>query len=157
MDSADSLLSIMNDILDFSKIEAGMLQFEQVRFRLQDTVADSARSQAFRAQQKDLELACFVSPEIPDIVLGDPGRLRQILVNLIGNAIKFTSSGEVVVRAEIEQEDAEGITLRFEVRDTGIGIPEEKRESVFESFEQADMSTTREYGGTGLGLSLIHI
>ncbi len=154
MDSADSLLIIINEILDFSKIEAGMLHFAQVEFNLQDVVGDAVRALAFRAERKGLELACFVDPAIPESLLGDPGRLRQVLTNLVGNAIKFTESGEVVVRVEQASNDDGDLLLKFKVRDTGIGIPADKLASVFEPFEQADMSTTREFGGTGLGLTI---
>jgi len=156
MDSAESLLSVINDILDFSKIEAGMLHFEQVDFQLHDIVGDTVRSQALRAQQKKLELVCFVDPAIPGWLQGDPGRLRQVLMNLLGNAIKFTETGEVVVRVE-QEADANGrLMLTFSVRDTGIGVAPDKVESIFEPFEQADTSTTREFGGTGLGLAICH-
>jgi two-component system, sensor histidine kinase and response regulator len=154
MDSADSLLIIINEILDFSKIEAGMLHFEQVEFNLHDVVGDAVRALAFRAERKGLELACFVDPAIPESLLGDPGRLRQVLTNLVGNAIKFTESGEVVVRVEQVSSENGDLLLKFTVRDTGIGIPADKQASVFEPFEQADMSTTREFGGTGLGLTI---
>jgi signal transduction histidine kinase/DNA-binding response OmpR family regulator/HPt (histidine-containing phosphotransfer) domain-containing protein len=154
MDSAESLLSIINDILDFSKIEAGMMQVEQVLLPLYDVVGDTVRALALRAQRKDLELACFVDPALPEVLTGDPGRLRQVLTNLVGNAIKFTESGEVVVRCEKESQEGDVITLRFKVEDTGIGIPNDKLNSIFDSFAQADMSTTREYGGTGLGLTI---
>ena len=164
MDSSESLLSIINDILDFSKIEAGKLQFEQVEFQLQDTVGDAVRTQALRAERKDLELVCFVDPTIPEPLLGDPGRVRQVLLNLVGNAIKFTESGEVVVRVEQEpmgnapspltRPPNRRVLLTFSVSDTGIGIDPKKLGRIFEPFEQADMSTTREYGGTGLGLTI---
>ena len=176
MDSAESLLAVINDILDFSKIEAGMLAFERVEFQLYDTVGDTLRSQALRAQRKDLELACHIDPAIPDALQGDPGRLRQVLTNLIGNAIKFTETGEVVVRVEQAVDESSRIRenserheapqpnshesgylmLTFIISDTGIGIAHDKLESIFEPFEQADMSTTREFGGTGLGLAICH-
>jgi predicted ATPase/signal transduction histidine kinase/CheY-like chemotaxis protein/HPt (histidine-containing phosphotransfer) domain-containing protein len=156
MDSADSLLSIINDILDFSKIEAGKLQFEEVDIQLQDIVDDSVRVQALRAETKGLELACFVDPAIPGALLGDPGRLRQVLTNLISNAIKFTAAGEVVIRVEAGARQEGRILLTFTVRDTGIGIARDKQQTVFQPFEQADMSTTRQYGGTGLGLAICH-
>ena len=151
MDSAESLLSIINDILDFSKIEAGKLKFEQVEFQLPEIVGDTLRVQALRAERKGLELACFVDPAIPSSLLGDPGRLRQVLTNLISNAIKFTEAGEVVVRVEAGANEEGRILLTFTVRDTGIGIAADKQKAIFEPFEQADMSTTRKYGGTGLG------
>jgi signal transduction histidine kinase/CheY-like chemotaxis protein/HPt (histidine-containing phosphotransfer) domain-containing protein len=156
MDSAESLLAVINDILDFSKIEAGMLKFEEVEFQLYDTVGDTVRTQALRAQRKGLELVCFIDPAIPFSLKGDPGRLRQVLMNLIGNAIKFTQAGEVVVRVE-KKADADGqLMLNFSVSDTGIGIAQDKLVSIFEPFEQADTSTTREFGGTGLGLAICH-
>ena len=154
MDSADSLLSIINDILDFSKIEAGKLEFEEVDIQMQDIVGDSVRVQALRAESKGLELACFVDPAIPNWLLGDPGRLRQVLTNLISNAIKFTEQGEVVVRVEAGEMEDGFILLTFTVRDTGVGIPNDKQQKVFQAFEQADMSTTRKFGGTGLGLAI---
>jgi two-component system, sensor histidine kinase and response regulator len=156
MDSAESLLSVINDILDFSKIEAGMLKFEDVEFQLYDTVGDTVRAQALRAQRKELELVCFIDPAIPFSLKGDPGRLRQVLMNLIGNAIKFTEAGEVVVRVEQKADENGQLMLGFSVSDTGIGVAQDKIESIFEPFEQADMSTTREFGGTGLGLAICH-
>jgi two-component system sensor histidine kinase/response regulator len=157
--SADSLLTVINDILDFSKIEAGRLDLEPIEFRLRDTLGDTADALALRAAQKGLELACHVLPDVPDSLLGDPGRLRQILVNLVGNAIKFTERGEVVIRVERDPEapaDAapDAVRLRFSVSDTGIGIPPDKQQLIFEAFSQADTSTTRKYGGTGLGLAI---
>ncbi len=152
--SAVCLLAIINDILDFSKIEAGKLEFESVPFRLRGCVADALRTIAIKAHQKGLELTYHVSDDIPDQLEGDPGRIRQILLNLIGNAIKFTEQGEVVVRAELEAKTAQTVRLHFSVRDTGIGIPAEKQDKIFDSFSQADGSTTRRYGGTGLGLSI---
>jgi CheY-like chemotaxis protein len=156
MDSAESLLSVINDILDFSKIEAGMLQFEQVEFQLHDVVGDTVRSHAVRADKKELELACFIEPTIPHALQGDPGRLRQVLTNLVGNAIKFTETGEVVVLVEQKLEENGRVMLNFSVTDTGIGIASDKLQTIFEPFEQADMSTTREFGGTGLGLAICH-
>ncbi len=155
--SADALLTVINDILDFSKIEAGKLDLEHVPFGLRISLEDTVRTLAQRAHSKDLELACRIAPEVPDDLVGDPGRLRQVLVNLVGNAIKFTDRGEVVVSVEVEPHDEVGkgeVGLRFSVADTGIGIPESKRETIFEPFEQADGSTTRRYGGTGLGLTI---
>jgi PAS domain S-box-containing protein len=155
--SAESLLTIINDILDFSKIEAHKMYLETVPFALRDHLGDTVKALAVRAQQKGLELACHVLADVPDVLLGDPGRLRQILVNLVGNAIKFTESGEVVVRVSPvvrEVVDDTTIDLHFEVIDTGIGIPPEKQGLIFEAFAQADHSTTRKYGGTGLGLSI---
>ncbi|MGZ0172670.1 MAG: response regulator [Planctomycetales bacterium] len=156
MDSAESLLAVINDILDFSKIEAGMLKFEEVEFQLYDTVGDTVRTHALRAQRKDLELVCFIDPAIPGFLKGDPGRLRQVLMNLIGNAIKFTESGEVVVRVAQTANENGQLMLNFSVSDTGIGIAQDKLESIFDAFVQADTSTTREFGGTGLGLAICH-
>jgi signal transduction histidine kinase/CheY-like chemotaxis protein len=149
---ADGLLSLLNDILDFSKIEAGKLSLDPHEFALHEMLADTMRALSLRAHQKGLELAFEVHPRVPEQVVGDPGRLRQILVNLVGNAIKFTDHGEVVL--SVAQEEAEGILLRFSVKDSGIGIPQDKLSKVFAAFEQADTSTTRLYGGTGLGLSI---
>jgi signal transduction histidine kinase/CheY-like chemotaxis protein len=149
--SAEALLSIINDILDFSKIEAGMMSVEQVELNVVDTLDAAMAGLAQRAHLQGLELALRVAPETPDWIMGDAGRLRQVLVNLIGNAIKFTPSGEVVVEV---RPLPEGERLEFTVTDTGIGIPPEKRRLIFEAFAQADTSTTREYGGTGLGLTI---
>jgi two-component system sensor histidine kinase/response regulator len=152
--SAESLLTLLNDILDFSKIEAGRLEFENINFSLRNTVEDVAYTLARRAQDKGLEMACLIHPDLTADLRGDPGRLRQILVNLVGNAIKFTHQGEVVIRAEpIEETDTHTI-IHFAVQDTGIGIPYERQASVFDRFTQADGSTTRKYGGTGLGLTI---
>ena len=148
--SAESLLGIINDILDFSKIEAGRLELDHIPFSVHELLEQTLRAIAFRAHEKRLELIGDVSPEVPAQVLADPLRLRQIITNLIGNAIKFTAQGEVVVSVGVE---SSGL-LRFEVRDTGIGIPRDKHETIFESFAQADGSTTRRYGGTGLGLTI---
>jgi two-component system sensor histidine kinase/response regulator len=152
--SAESLLVILNDILDFSKIEADKLTFEQLPFRVRHLCTDTVKALAVRAGQKGLELALDMPADLPDGVVGDPGRLRQVLTNLIGNALKFTERGEVVLRVGLESQDADAVTLRFEVRDTGIGIPAEKRLSIFEAFTQVDGSMTRRFGGTGLGLSI---
>ncbi|MBY0231308.1 MAG: PAS domain S-box protein, partial [Gemmataceae bacterium] len=153
--SAESLLTIINDILDFSRIEAGKLQLEPAPFHLRDNLADAVRSLGLRAQQKGLELACHVSPDVPDLLVGDAGRLRQVAINLLGNAVKFTDKGEVVLAVSVDgPHEAQEAHLRFEVRDTGIGIPEGSRQRIFEPFEQADGSITRRYGGTGLGLAI---
>ena len=152
--SADALLIVINDILDFSKIEAGKLDLELIPFQIADLVADALRNLAPRAHGKGLELACRVAPEVPVSVVGDPGRVRQILLNLVGNAIKFTETGEVVLAVMVAGADEAGTTLRFEVADTGIGIPPEKKATIFAPFEQADGTTTRKYGGTGLGLTI---
>ena len=152
--SANALLSLINDILDFSKIEAGKLDLDPIDFSLRAATETTMRSLALRAHQKGLELMCDMRPEVPDAVIGDPGRLRQILVNLAGNAIKFTEQGEVVIRVAVETETENEAVLHFSVSDTGVGIPEEKLQSIFEAFTQADNSTTRKYGGTGLGLTI---
>ena len=154
--SADALLTIINDILDFSKIEAGKMQIDNIDFDLHDMLSQTTRSLAIRADQKNLELLLDIDPAIPRMLKGDPGRLRQVLVNLIGNAIKFTERGEIVVKATSRKGTASSqlLPLRISVRDTGIGIPEEKFKAIFDSFSQADTSTTRVYGGTGLGLSI---
>ena len=152
--SADSLLLLLNDILDFSKIEAGKLDMESTDFRLRDTLGETMKTLALRAHNKGLELAYRIPTGVPDLLLGDPGRLRQIIVNLVGNAIKFTDHGEVVVNVE-RQESSDGeIPLHFAVRDTGIGIPSDKQAVIFDAFTQADNSTTRRFGGTGLGLAI---
>ncbi|MDJ0973144.1 MAG: response regulator [Planctomycetota bacterium] len=152
--SADSLLGLINDILDFSKIEAGKLDFEVIPFELRTTIEDVVEVLAERAAAKGLELLCNIAPDVPLHVEGDPGRLRQVLTNLIGNAIKFTAHGEVEVHVRVEADDEEGSLLRFAVRDTGIGVAPEKLEGLFEPFSQADSSTTRNFGGTGLGLAI---
>ncbi|MDO8755711.1 MAG: PAS domain S-box protein, partial [Anaerolineales bacterium] len=152
--SAEALLSLLNDILDFSKIEAGRLDIEMINFSLRNAIEDVAYTLAKRAQDKGLEMACLIDPDMKSDLRGDPGRLRQILVNLVGNAIKFTHQGEIVIRAE-PIDDAEGhVTIHFSVQDTGIGIPYERQAAVFDRFTQADGSTTRTYGGTGLGLTI---
>jgi PAS domain S-box-containing protein len=152
--SADSLLTLLNDILDFSKIEARKLHLDVVDFDLGDSIADLMRSQAPRAHQKGLELAYQVAPEVPATVLGDPTRLRQVLMNLVSNAVKFTEQGEVVLRVEREGAEQGRHRLHFTVTDTGIGIPREQHSQIFEAFAQADSSTTRRFGGTGLGLAI---
>jgi two-component system, sensor histidine kinase and response regulator len=152
--SADSLLSVINSILDFSKIEAGKVDLEALDFELRDCMEAALKTLALRADEKGLELLCDVAADVPETVMGDPGRLRQILVNLVGNAIKFTDQGEVALKVEVERTEGHQVTLHFVVSDTGIGIAPEKVESIFESFAQADTSTTREYGGTGLGLTI---
>jgi PAS domain S-box-containing protein len=152
--SAEALLDVVNDILDFSKIEARKLQLEQVSFLLRDTVEDLMKVLAVRAQHKDLELSVNIRADVPDALVGDPGRLRQVLTNLVGNAIKFTPRGEVVVHVEPQSIDAEEVGLHFAVSDTGIGVPTDKQAVIFEAFAQADTSTTRTFGGTGLGLAI---
>jgi signal transduction histidine kinase/DNA-binding response OmpR family regulator len=173
--SAEGLLAIINDILDFSKIEAGKLELDPVTFNVRDLVEDTARAVALRAQEKGLEVICDVRPEVPEFAIGDSVRIRQILTNLLGNAVKFTQHGEVAVEVAFAPESlaspssassglassglassgpAGGVTLHIAVRDTGIGIPSEKHASIFEAFSQADTTTTRKYGGTGLGLTI---
>ncbi len=152
--SAESLLSIINDILDFSKIEAGKVELEVVNFDLRECLETTLKTLALRADEKGLELLCDVRPDVPELLRGDPNRLRQIMVNLVGNAIKFTHKGEVGLKVETSGSRNGRYRLHFIVSDTGVGIPQEKLESVFESFSQADTSTTREYGGTGLGLTI---
>src|SRR5688572_29918279 len=153
-DSSESLLEIVNDILDLSKIEAGRIELETVDFDLRDSVHDVLRVLSLRAHTKGLELSCRVRPDVPYALSGDGGRLRQILVNLVGNAIKFTPQGSVLVQIEVRGKADSSVVLHFDVSDTGIGIPEEYRTRIFEPFAQADSSTTRQYGGTGLGLSI---
>ena len=152
--SADSLLTIINDILDFSKIEAGKLDLHPIHFNLGDSLADMISPLALRAHTKGLELALQISPDVPDALLGDVGRLRQIVINLVGNAIKFTETGEVVLRVEAESSAGADVVLHLAVEDSGIGIPENKQAAIFEAFAQADSSITRQYGGTGLGLAI---
>jgi PAS domain S-box-containing protein len=152
--SADSLLTLINDILDFSKIEAGKVDLEAVDFDLRDNVETTLKTLAVRAHQKDLDLHCEVDAGVPDSVSGDSSRLRQIILNLVGNALKFTEKGEVKVSVQTESGDANGPNLLFTVSDTGIGIPPEKHSHIFKAFSQADSSTTRKYGGTGLGLTI---
>ncbi len=152
--SAESLLSIINDILDFSKIESGKLELELIPFDLREGLGETMRALSFRAHQKGLELVYEIQPDVPEALVGDPGRIRQILVNLVGNAIKFTETGEIFVSVENEPNADGGAMLHFLVRDTGIGVPHDKQQKVFEAFSQADGSMTRKYGGTGLGLSI---
>ncbi len=152
--SADSLLRIIDDVLDFSKIEAGKLELDSLVFSLRDCVEKTAQTLGVRAAEKGLELICHVDSELPNNLIGDPGRLRQVIINLVGNAIKFTHEGEVLIEVRpVELKDDE-IQLRFAIRDTGIGIPQELQQRVFKEFVQADTSTTRRYGGTGLGLAI---
>ncbi|HWF39005.1 MAG TPA: response regulator [Candidatus Acidoferrales bacterium] len=152
--SADSLLGLLNDILDFSKIEAGKLDFEQMQFSLRKSLGDALKAMALPAHKKGLELAWRVETDVPDQLRGDAGRLRQVLLNLTGNAVKFTERGEVVINVEKDSQDGEEVLLHFRVKDTGIGIPKEKQAMIFEVFTQADGSTTRKFGGTGLGLAI---
>jgi signal transduction histidine kinase/CheY-like chemotaxis protein len=152
--SGHALLTVINDILDFSKIEAGKLDIDDIDFSLRDTIGETMKSISVRAHEKGLELACHVRHDVPDAVIGDPGRLRQIILNLIGNAIKFTEQGEVVLSIKTESQSDDKAVFHLEVTDTGIGIPLQKQKVIFDSFAQADGSTTRKYGGTGLGLAI---
>lgn len=158
-ESGEALLGIINDVLDFSKSEAGKIELSSAPFHIRDLVGDTLKSLAVRAHEKQLEVICNIRPDVPEVVVGDAPRLRQVLVNLVNNAIKFTGKGEVEVRIECDSETtpdaADRVALRCRVRDTGIGIPLHKQESIFEAFEQADASMTRDYGGTGLGLSIV--
>jgi PAS domain S-box-containing protein len=153
-DSADALLALINDLLDFSKIEARKFELDKRDFNLRDVLEDTVRLLAPRAHQKELELGCHIQVDLPERVFGDPTRLRQIVINLVGNAIKFTDKGEVMLHVERQSQTESALDLHFFVSDTGIGIPEDKQQTIFEAFEQADTSTTRKYGGTGLGLSI---
>ncbi|MGP8331854.1 MAG: response regulator, partial [Methanosarcinaceae archaeon] len=152
--SADFLLTLLNDILDFSKIEAGELTLEGTDFDLRNTVENAAQMIAIKADEAGVELACHIKPDVPTALVGDPVRLRQIIVNLLGNAIKFTKQGEVVICVEMEKKEDASALLHFMVSDTGIGIPPDKIDTIFESFKQVDGTTTRKYGGTGLGLAI---
>ena len=149
--SGASLLVLINDILDFSKIEAGMLEFEMIDFQLRTTLESAAELLSVKAGEKGIELVCFIAPDLPPSLNGDPGRLRQIIMNLAGNAIKFTSKGEVAIFAELEEETDNHAMLGIRIKDTGIGIPADRIHGLFTPFVQADGSTTRKFGGTGLG------
>jgi two-component system sensor histidine kinase/response regulator len=152
--SAESLLTVINDILDFSKIEAGKLEIESIPFDLRESLGETMRALGFRAHQKGLELIYEVQPDVAEAVLGDPGRIRQIIVNLVGNSIKFTERGEILLSVTQEEESSDAVLLHVAVKDTGIGIPVDKQEQVFEAFSQADGTMARRYGGTGLGLTI---
>lgn len=152
--SADMLLNVINDILDFSKIEAGKIDIEATDLDLRDCVETALKTLALRADERGLELLCDIADDVPANVRGDSARLGQMILNLVGNAIKFTKEGQVAVKVEVESQQGEDIALHFTVTDTGIGIPKEKQKAIFDSFTQADASTTREYGGTGLGLTI---
>ncbi len=152
--SVNSLMDVVSAILDFSKIEAGKLAIEQTPFQLSASLDELRTMLSFRAQQKKLMLTIEASPTVPDTLIGDPVRLRQILLNLMDNAIKFTQQGSVALRVEVEASSGTDAVLHFAVSDTGVGIPKEKFQSVFEAFTQADNSSTRRFGGTGLGLSI---
>jgi len=152
--SAESLLGLLNDLLDFSKIEAGKLELEPIDFFLRDSLEEALRLMSYRAQEKGLEISLHVDPEVPDALVGDPGRLRQVCLNLIGNAVKFTEQGEVIIRVTLESKTDGDRILHFTVADTGIGIAPDKQKLIFAAFTQADGSITRKYGGTGLGLAI---
>jgi signal transduction histidine kinase len=152
--SAEALMVVINDVLDFSKIEAGRLDLELAEFDLYSTLRTTIQNLELRAEQKGLTLTLEVGPEVPQVILGDPMRLRQILINLVGNAIKFTENGRVTVRVSTERQDQDVVFLHFAVEDTGIGVPQDKQKVIFEAFSQADGSATRKYGGTGLGLTI---
>ena len=152
--SAENLLLIINDILDFSKIESGMLEFETIDFNLRNTIEETAQLMASKAHEKGIELVHCITSDVPSLLKGDPGRLRQVIGNLISNAIKFTEVGEVALSAELSAEKEDMVELHFRVRDTGIGIPENRLDRLFQSFSQVDASTTRRFGGTGLGLAI---
>ena len=152
--SADSLLTVINDVLDFSKIEAGRLELDVVRFNLRELLEQAAKTVAFRAHEKGLELICDIRTGVPEYVVADPTRLRQVLLNLLSNSVKFTEKGEIVLEACFLSGHADASEIQFTVRDTGIGVPVEKHKSIFEAFSQADSSTTRKFGGTGLGLTI---
>src|SRR5262249_10557778 len=152
--SADSLLAVINAVLDFSKVEAGKLELDNVTFNLRDRLGDTLNTLAPQAHQKGLELACHVAPEVPDGLVGDPIRLGQVIVNLVGNAVKFTERGEVVVDVQEQSREAGTLLLHFAIADTGIGISLENQQLIFDPFAQADGSTTRKYAGTGLGLAI---
>jgi len=154
MSSSYALLSVINDILDFSKIEAGKLELEETAFNLRDFLGESLKIMATKAHEKGLELAYRVAPQGPDRLVGDPARLRQVVLNLVGNAIKFTADGEIIVSVSTDQQTDDEVLLHFSVKDTGVGIPKEKQASIFRAFEQVDGSTSRRYGGTGLGLAV---
>jgi PAS domain S-box-containing protein len=152
--SSNNLLTLINDILDYSKIEAGKLDLDPIPFKLRDCVGDAAKVVAYRAHQMGLELAVWIAPDVDDDLIGDPGRVRQVLLNLSGNAVKFTKEGEVFIKVENHDVNDREAVIHFSVKDTGIGIPADKLKLIFEPFSQADSSTTREYGGTGLGLAI---
>jgi PAS domain S-box-containing protein len=152
--NSESLLVLINDVLDFSKIEAGYMDFEEISFSIKDIVENVSGILNIRAEAKELDLVCSVDPGLPAKVKGDPNRIRQILLNLIGNAIKFTDKGEITVKTELKEYDANRVIINFSVTDTGIGVSKENQEKIFQKFTQADSSTTRKYGGTGLGLSI---
>ncbi len=153
-DSSESLLTVINDILDFSKVEAGRLELEQITFDVREVLGDTMKSLGLRAHSKDLELICQIRPAVPTYLEGDASRLRQVVVNLVGNAIKFTDAGEVLLDVDCTRAEQQHVTLDCRVVDSGIGIAHDKQQVIFNAFEQADNSTTRQFGGTGLGLAI---
>jgi len=152
--SADALLNVINDILDFSKIEAGKVDLEETGFNLGDCIAGAMKTMALRADEKPLELLCEFAAGVPEMVTGDPGRLRQVPLNLLGNALKFTAEGEVGLKVAVDVFEEKTVILHFVVSDSGVGIAPEKLNVIFDSFTQADTTTTRQFGGTGLGLTI---
>jgi len=152
--SAESLLTIINDILDFSKIEAGKFELEAIEFKLRGSIEPTVKTLAPRAHQKGLELNCLIEPDVPEALVGDPSRLRQVLINLLGNSLKFTERGEINLKVRRERAEEGSLSLHFSVEDTGIGIPAEKQAGIFKAFTQVDGSTARRFGGTGLGLTI---
>jgi signal transduction histidine kinase len=152
--SADSLLTILNDILDYSKIASGKMHIDAIDFSLRDSLGDTMKTLALRASQKGIELASDIHADVPDALVGDPGRLRQIVINLASNALKFTERGKVALSVQVKSRTKKDIELHFTLSDTGIGIPADKQSQIFEPFKQADGSMTRKYGGTGLGLAI---
>jgi CheY-like chemotaxis protein len=152
--SADNLLNVINDVLDISKIESGHIEIEKIEFDLWELLESIGVTLGIKASQKKLELLCYTNPDVPQYIMGDPTRLRQILINLAGNSLKFTEKGEIAINVKILKKENDKVSLHFTVKDTGIGIPKEKQAKIFESFSQVDSSTTRKYGGTGLGLSI---
>jgi two-component system, sensor histidine kinase and response regulator len=154
-DSASALLTVINDILDYSKVEAGKLDLEMLDMDMRDTVEDVARLLAIQAHAKGLEVIALIDPSLPNLVHGDAGRLRQVLLNLGGNAVKFTQKGEVSIECKVARKDEQGVVVRCEIRDTGVGIPAARVNALFTAFTQVDASTTRRFGGTGLGLSIV--
>lgn len=152
--SADNLLIVINDILDFSKIEAGKLELEEIDFDLRDMMSKTMKLLALRKKDKGIEMILDIDENIPKVIVGDPGRLRQVIINIVGNAIKFTEKGEIALRAKLNRTENGKSVIDFTISDTGIGIPQDKLKSIFEPFTQADGSTTRKFGGTGLGLTI---
>jgi len=152
--SAESLLALLNDVLDLSKIEAGRLELSPVSFSLRECVNEAASTLAINAQQKGLHLTAEVAPDVPEDLVGDPFRLRQVLLNLLNNAIKFTDAGSIALRSTLYDRRGETVTVHFSVSDSGVGIPADKTELIFEAFRQVDSSTSRKFGGTGLGLTI---